>query len=137
MVGHGLFSAQMLNQSGPGRKLVALEKLTEKSHMSYNKAMKHHRSPRKWKVTQGQRSGRTQSTIICSSLGRNERRGIPQYGGEYYQTTSEKEMAKDWLIWDDETEKMLSNNPNLVIIGRRPDREALIQKYFPDGNYQS
>ena len=66
-----------------------------------------------------------------SVLGPKERRGTPSFGGGI----EHKKLMQLVLQYDDETEKLMKENPNLVIVGNRPDREKILSLYFPNGNY--
>ena len=55
-----------------------------------------------------------------STLAEPERRATPWLGGYWYAPGREKERAAFIKEWDIETERLLSKNPKLIIVGSRP-----------------
>jgi len=74
--------------------------------MSYVKAMKFARNPRKGKA----------QYMGFGLLGQNERRRIPWLGSSWYEEGREEERKQYIKEWQEETEKMLKANPNLKIV---------------------
>ena len=74
--------------------------------MSYKKAMKFARNPRKGKA----------QYMGFSALGKNERRCTPWLGGSWYEPGREEERAEFIRKWQSETERMLIENPQLKLI---------------------
>ncbi|MCG3207277.1 MAG: hypothetical protein FOGNACKC_00877 [Anaerolineae bacterium] len=92
--------------------------------MSYEKAMKHARNPRKFKVPRRQRNGQmVVGHLGFSVLAPNERRGIPWLGGAWYEPGMEEKRKQFIREWDEETERLLKQNPDLIIVGPRPEKE--------------
>lgn len=74
--------------------------------MSYRKAMKH-----------SIRKSRKQSKMHFgfSTLGKNERRKVPWFG-TWTLTATEEEVKAAYAKYNAETERMLAENPNLVLV---------------------
>lgn len=51
-----------------------------------------------------------------SVLEKNQRRKQPWLGGSWFEPGREEEREKFIAKWNKETENMLKNNPNLVIV---------------------
>lgn len=74
--------------------------------MSYKKAMKHARNPRK---------GRNQY-LGFSTLGANERRKEPWLGSVWFKPGMDEEREKYIEQYHAETERLLRENPNLDLV---------------------
>ncbi len=74
--------------------------------MSYNKAMKHARNPRK---------GRNMY-LGFGTLGKNERRKEPWLGSVWFEPGMEEERKRYIEAYHKETERLMKENPNLVLV---------------------
>lgn len=76
--------------------------------MSYQKAMKHARNVRKCRAQSKMHFG-------FSTLASNERRKVPWFGS-WTLTATEEEVRAAYDRYNAETERMLAENPNLVLV---------------------
>lgn len=74
--------------------------------MSYAKAMKFARNPKKGKP----------QYMGFSTLGPSERRRDPWLGSAWYKHGRDEERSEYIKAWHEETERMLKTNPNLKIV---------------------
>lgn len=74
--------------------------------MSYKKAMKFARNPRKGKA----------QYMGFSTLGYNERRKVPWLGGSWFEPGMEEERKEFYRNYEAETQRLLKENPNLKLI---------------------
>ena len=77
--------------------------------MSYKKAIKHEKA-----CLKNKRKGRNQY-MGFTTLASNERRKTPILGSAWFEEPEEKRIAFI-AAWKAETEKMLKENPNLVLV---------------------
>ena len=73
--------------------------------MSYRKAMKWHKTHK----------GKAQY-MGFGTLSQNERRKTPWLGGAWYEPGMDEKRAEFICNWQTETERMLKENPNLIIV---------------------
>lgn len=74
--------------------------------MSYEKAMKFSRDPRKGKA----------QYMGFSTLGHNERRRTPWLGGVWFEPGMQDELKEYYREYEAETQRLLKENPNLKLI---------------------